>query len=162
MAIENTYCKIDDDGNVLKYPYTFREMREDNPNRSVPRKILRSEAINFNAAPVVEGSKPNHDKKTQKLRLQTLPTFNGTEYILEYEVVDLTADERTALEEKVAKQMREMRDKLLAESDYIIIKNTEKGLPISQEWRQYRQSLRDMPDDPNWPWEAGYNAKPSE
>ena len=47
MSVENTYCKIDDDGNVLQYPYSYREMREDYPNKSVPRKILRSQAINF-------------------------------------------------------------------------------------------------------------------
>ena len=110
----------------------------------------------------MKAASPTLTKKTQKLRFRDLPTFDGTNYILEYEVVDLTEDERAEVEEKAAKVMREMRDRMLAESDYIIIKNMEKGLPISQEWRHYRQSLRDMPKDSNWPWEAEYNAKPSE
>lgn len=162
MAIENTYCKIGDNGEVLEYPYSFVKMREDNPNKSFPSKILRSDAINFGAAPVIEGEKPSFDKKTQRISINGMPTFNGTDYVLEYTIIDLTEEERTSLRASLEVKMRALRDRLLAESDFVVVKNMEQGTPVPEAWKEYRQSLRDMPEDENWPWEAGYKTKPSE
>ena len=43
------------------------------------------------------------------------------------------------------KQLRDERNKRLAECDWIVTKNAEYGYNISKEWRAYRQALRDLP-----------------
>ena len=53
--------------------------------------------------------------------------------------------------------VRNLRDTLLSESDYFIVRAYESGLPIPADIVSYRQSLRDIPqtfDDPAdvvWP-----------
>ena len=40
---------------------------------------------------------------------------------------------------------RSLRDRLLAETDYLVIRFTESGAAIPDALKQYRQSLRDIP-----------------
>lgn len=52
--------------------------------------------------------------------------------------------------------VRSQRDKLLAECDWVVTKNTEVGQPIPEAWSTYRQALRDItnqadPDEITWP-----------
>lgn len=53
-------------------------------------------------------------------------------------------------------KVRDQRHALLEESDVIVIRNTEDGLHVSQEVKDYRQALRDVtmqsnPFDITWP-----------
>ena len=43
------------------------------------------------------------------------------------------------------RQLREHRDKLLAECDWVVTKAQETGTTISTNWKTYRQALRDLP-----------------
>ncbi len=42
--------------------------------------------------------------------------------------------------------LREERNRRLTECDWIVTKNAEYGHNISEEWRNYRQALRDLPN----------------
>ena len=44
-----------------------------------------------------------------------------------------------------AKQLREIRNRLLAESDWVSAKATDTGVAVSDAWKEYRQALRDLP-----------------
>ena len=52
-------------------------------------------------------------------------------------------------------EVRSERNKLLEESDYIVIKSLESGDAIPEEWKTYRQKLRDIdftdPNNVTWP-----------
>ena len=41
--------------------------------------------------------------------------------------------------------LREKRDELLAETDWVVTKATETGVAVSGAWKTYRQALRDLP-----------------
>ena len=41
--------------------------------------------------------------------------------------------------------LREKRDELLAETDWVVTKATETGVAVSDTWKTYRQALRDLP-----------------
>ena len=43
------------------------------------------------------------------------------------------------------KLLRDERNQLISESDWMIVKSQETGVPISNEWKTYRQALRDLP-----------------
>lgn len=53
--------------------------------------------------------------------------------------------------------LRSQRNTLLAESDWIVTKTVEQGADVPDNWKTYRQALRDLPanvtdpDDPTWP-----------
>mgnify|MGYP000706873742 CR=1 FL=1 len=69
-----------------------------------------------------------------------------------------TAEEIAAEQAKEkAKAIRAERDKLLTECDWLVIREQDIGTPIPHEWKAYRQALRDItdqldfPDDVSWP-----------
>ena len=41
--------------------------------------------------------------------------------------------------------LREVRNQLLSETDWMIAKSTETGVAMSNDWKTYRQALRDLP-----------------
>ena len=44
-----------------------------------------------------------------------------------------------------------MRDLLLSNTDWIIIRSLDQGTPIPADWQTYRQSLRDITNQPGYP-----------
>jgi hypothetical protein len=48
--------------------------------------------------------------------------------------------------QKPLKELRHTRNILLQRSDWIVARSTEKGEPVPQEWKDYRQALRDLPE----------------
>lgn len=53
--------------------------------------------------------------------------------------------------------LRAERDRHLAETDWLVLRNLETSEPVAPEWLAYRQALRDMPENtddplsPVWP-----------
>ena len=70
-------------------------------------------------------------------------------------LVDLTSDEKTAYANaqnaNLAASQRANRDRLLAETDWMVIKAAETGVALADNWKTYRQALRDLPTHSNWP-----------
>tara|TARA_R100000773_G_C4188929_1_gene95556 strand:+ start:584 stop:865 length:282 start_codon:yes stop_codon:yes gene_type:complete len=81
-------------------------------------------------------------------------------------VVPLTSDEIKDLETRKAAapsetdikwmQVRNERNRLLSETDWVVTKASETGVAVSDDWKTYRQALRDVPtqSDPEnitWP-----------
>ena len=58
------------------------------------------------------------------------------------------------------KIIRNERDKLLKESDYLILADAPVNETQKQEWTTYRQALRDIPQDYDSPDEVVYPDKP--
>ena len=88
--------------------------------------------INPNAEVVVRGSDINTCE---------IDWLNGTTPISK---ADIQA-QFTAVEFDMAmKDLRTKRNKLLAESDYIVTMNLEAGTEIPANWKTYRQNLRDL------------------
>ena len=82
------------------------------------------------------------------------------------QLVPLTAEEISVIEaEKAAApsetdikwiQVRNERNRLLSETDWVAARASETGVAVSSEWKTYRQALRDIPtqSDPEnitWP-----------
>lgn len=50
-----------------------------------------------------------------------------------------------------AERLRNLRSHLLADSDWVISRAYEQGVPVPPAWVAYRQALRDLPTLPGWP-----------
>ena len=89
-----------------------------------------------------------------------------SDYTDEEGVLHTKAEQEAAyqagLDETAAKSVRDQRDRLLAECDWIVIMHTEKGTNIPAEWELYRQALRDITLHVNFPHlaEDDWPAKP--
>jgi hypothetical protein len=60
-------------------------------------------------------------------------------------------DLQTAIE-TTSKQVREERNEILGQSDYVILRAYENGGSVPAEWISYRQSLRDLPQHSSFPF----------
>ena len=58
-------------------------------------------------------------------------------------------------------QLRYQRDKKLAETDWVVTKANETGVAESDEWKTYRQALRDLPSNTTDPLNPTWPTKPS-
>jgi len=61
--------------------------------------------------------------------------------------------------EDVSRRMQ--RDKLIKETDWIVVKYLDVGGSIPQEWSDYRQSLRDVPEQSGFPDNVDWPEKPT-
>lgn len=91
----------------------------------------------------------DHDRATQKLVSCEPVIENGFAYIVA--VANKTQEEIAADTASKAAQMRAARDNALKQSDWRVIRAAETGVAMNQEWQDYRQALRDLPNDEAWP-----------
>jgi hypothetical protein len=90
-----------------------------------------------------------HDRATQKLVPCDPVVENGWAYVVKVE--DKTAEEIAADVASKAAQVRAARDRALAACDWRVIRAAETGEPLDQEWAEYRQALRDLPEAEGFP-----------
>jgi len=62
--------------------------------------------------------------------------------------------------ETVAKEVRSKRDKLLNETDWTQMTDTALSAQKQEEYRIYRQALRDVPEQEGFPYEIEWPLKP--
>jgi len=140
------YAKIS--GNtVTKFPYTFGDLRKDNPNVSFPKNITSGIMNKYGMVGVLEGPKPTLTAN-QRSQRNALPTKqDGGYWMIEYTAVDLTAEEITARDNATAANNRSRRDELLKDTDHYGLSD----VAMSQEMIDYRAALRNLPEHDNWP-----------
>ena len=90
-----------------------------------------------------------HDRVTEKLVPCEPYVQDGFAYTVQ--VAPKTEEELTADRESKAAEVRKQRDDLLAQSDWRVIKAMEQDGQLESEWATYRQSLRDITDNPAFP-----------
>jgi len=90
-----------------------------------------------------------HDRATEKLVPCEPYIQDGFAYIVQ--VVPKTEEELNSDKESKSAEVRQQRDLLLAQSDWRVIKAIEQGVQLAPEWSAYRQSLRDITANPDFP-----------
>lgn len=138
-------------GQVASYPYTVGQLRRDNPNTSFPKSVPEATMAAFGMFPVGYEAAPNFDPMTHRIEHSNMPVLKDGKWVLTKTVVALTAEQIADRDAAKAKEVRERRDTLLAECDWIVIMHTEKGTNIPLEWEVYRQALRDITSHANFP-----------
>ena len=73
---------------------------------------------------------------------------------------EIEAEVARLIAEQPAKEARVKRDRLLTESDWVTIRATDTGDPVPTEWLDYRQALRDIPDQTGFPEEIDWPQEP--
>ena len=91
-----------ENGAVVKFPYTFRDLRADYPNVSFPSNVnvALSAAADRGIFPVTRLADPVVDDATQKLA-EGVPVDNGGTWEVQRVVVAKTAEEQQAYQEAV-------------------------------------------------------------
>lgn len=129
-------------GEIVQYPYALRDLKREHFNVSFPRQLSAEILAGFNVYEVVPTDKPKVSV-TQTISEGTPQNVNGV-WTQVWVVTDLDT-------EKKAEALRQARNLALEVSDLRVIRAAEKGMALSQEWQDYRQALRDLPSNPDFP-----------
>ena len=150
------YAKIVS-GVVERFPYTQSDLLQDHPNTSFPQNMSDEALKAHDMYRVRLLNQPSYDPATQEPEKNALPEQVGDEWVLGWHLRQKTDEEVAQYRAGLAEQARRLRDDLLADSDWIVTKAIEQnamdglGVQIPVVWLDYRQALRDIPQQPGFP-----------
>jgi hypothetical protein len=125
--------------------YTILQLRRDNPNVSFPKDIPAETLESFGVYTVKELPRPEYNPETHYLKSSDFYQVDGV-WQMHYYAEPLP-------QSRVELTMRNKRDKLLSESDWVVAVSYEQQNPVPQEWASYRQQLRDIPTQQGFPYD---------
>jgi hypothetical protein len=141
-------------GVVEKYPYSIGLLRKDNPRTSFPKNPTDAVLAGYGMYPVREAN-PTVGTN-QKLVKSWTPEFINGEWILNHQAVDMTAEEIAERDGVIAANVREDRNKRLADTDW----RFRSDMNPSQDWIDYCQALRDVPAQEGFPHDVTWPDQP--
>lgn len=131
---------------------TIGEDRTLFPNTSFPKSGPDADWLATNSCAEVI-TFMSFDSATQKNESVTPYLSDGKVYT--HRVTDMTSEEVAALvvtnTAQTAARTRTRRDALLSETDWVVTKAAEAGSAVAENWKTYRQALRDITTHGNWP-----------
>jgi len=151
------YIKVTN-GVIEKYPYSIGELRKDNPGTSFPKNPSNELLAEWNVFPVTPVGAPSVDH-TKHVNEGT-PVYDGG-WKQTWVVTDASQEEIDEATESQAERVRSDRDSRLAKTDWMVIKHLELNENIPGKWEVYRQDLRDVPQQPGFPWNVTWPIEPA-
>jgi hypothetical protein len=152
------YAKLNN-GVIEKYPYTIGELRKDNPNTSFPAQISQATLAEYGVVTVVVTGQPDYNKITQKC-VEGVPSFQNNQWQQTWIVTDASAEEIEQRTNDKANEVRAERDQRLTESDWTQLDDSPVTNSKKLEWATYRQALRDVPQQVDFPWDVVWPEQP--
>lgn len=132
--------------------YSLGQLRRDNPNVSFPETPTDALLAEWNVYPYTRPTPPDFEKFAHRLTDGSFVEVNGA-WLLTWAVAQLPQDQAEA-------NVRLERDRLLQETDWIVIKAYERNDNIPAEWEMYRQALRDLTAQEGFPYSVDWPIKP--
>jgi hypothetical protein len=137
--------------------YTIGDLRKENPNVSFPRNISNETLAKFNVFRVKEVAAPDYNHRTHRLVTQAPELVDGLWTVSRIAVAKDQA-QIDSENEQMAASVRSDRDSKLANSDWTQVADA----PVDQTaWANYRQALRDVPEQAGFPWEVIWPEQPA-
>tara|TARA_R100001463_G_scaffold3097_1_gene12700 strand:- start:347 stop:778 length:432 start_codon:yes stop_codon:yes gene_type:complete len=137
------------DGSTVKQVGQYRALF---PNTSFTRLGPSDSFLSENNCKKV--ADVTYNQATQKINAVT-PFIDG-DVVKEYEVVNLTTDEKTAVDNTHWGKIRTERNEKLKDTDW----RASSDLTLTDAWKTYRQNLRDIPNQSD-PWNITWPTEPS-
>jgi hypothetical protein len=155
------FVKTDDENNIITYPYTIEIFRNENKNVSFPLAISNSLLASYSVYPVEYEEKPEHNKITQYVYPADIPTYIEGTWKLSWLIGEKDENWIANELEQEKTRVRSIRDSLLLKSDWVTIKAYDANVPVSSDWAEYRQILRDVTSQEGFPWNVIWPTDPS-
>lgn len=150
------YALLNEDGTLCRYPYTLTDLIRANPNTSWPEIISEQMALNYGLVPVTPVEPGPQDPLCDRVRTAQLQS-DGTwlEVWIDTPAPAAEIAERTSQQANV---IRDQRNRLLSECDWTQLPDA----PVNTaSWTPYRQALRDVTKQPQFPWTVNWPSPPS-
>jgi len=149
------YIKVS--GSVTTYPYTIQDLKSDNPNISFPNVLTDSVLNNFNVYSVIQVENGGDYTKDY---VEGTPTQSGSVYVKNWTESDASSEDIETRKNEKWEEVRDIRDNLLAQSDWTQFQDSPITGSLLTDWQTYRQGLRDITSQEN-PYSLTWPTKPS-
>lgn len=139
-----TYVKVLDN-QAVEYPYSYEDLRRDNPNVSFSVMVTNDMLASYDVYPVTVLEVPEYDPSTQKIVQESLPNKIDGAWILGWSVSEKNEDEIHA-EQAAGKALRILQLKqFLRDTDYVALTDYDKSKPEVLAQRQaWREEIRTL------------------
>ena len=126
------------------------------PNTSFPLPVTNEVIEGLGYTGINEGAVPSTSGPYERTERDGIEQIDGKWYT-KYVKITSTGDDKTEIDNSEAIAARNSRNNLLAETDYLALSD----VTMSDAWKTYRQSLRDLPTASGWPHTHTWPTKPS-
>jgi len=148
------YAKLTADNKVARYPYTLTDLKRENTNTSFPALIDDATAASFSVVPVKPTLPPVANYQVNLERTAVLQNNSWVEKWVETPATPEQISERTAA---AANDARLKRNQLLIDCDWTQLPDA----PVNADvWATYRQELRDITGQLDFPWSIEWPEMP--
>lgn len=145
-----------ENGQVVKYPYSANELKQDNPQTSYPSTLTDEVLARFGVVAVAATAAPTHNEATHGVR-ETAPEQVSGAWRQKWETYALSAQEAADKAANKAAKVREIRNEKLSKCDWTQVADA----PVDKAaWATYRQALRDVTAQAGFPWEVQWPTEP--
>lgn len=146
--------------NSTEYPYSLSKLLMDYPNTSFPEiNILyqNDELLkDFNVFRVIDQPIPEYNKTTQAY-IEIEPQLINSLWCRQWLIKELSDSEKLEIRRNEEQTVISQRNALLASSDWTQLSD----VSIDKEaWAFYRQQLRDISDQPEYPFNVQWPSAP--
>lgn len=131
--------------------YPAEKYRNGYPEGTVEIPVKPARNHEWTGSEWIEVLPPEFNPMTHKIEKVTEQVDGVFSY--RYDVLELPL-------EAAETNIRSKRNGLLESSDWIVPYYLERGLAVPQEWQDYRQGLRDVPDQAGFPYAVEWSTKP--
>lgn len=137
---------------------TLADIQSANPRTSFHLQLADSELIHFGYAVLHSSEFPAYDAKTQGL-VEDTPKLLSGQWWQQWSVVEL---ELAVSNANLSQFARAKRDQLLLDSDKYVLADRWGSMDEQAKlaWTGYRQSLRDIPNQPSFPNNVSWPNRP--
>lgn len=136
--------------------YTIDQLRSDNPSISFPKTISNEILSRFDVFPYTHESQPSIDEKSQKIEDGNFIQDEYGNWIKTWNILIKTQEEIESWILSKEMEVRNLRNMLLAETDYLALSDN----TLTPEMSVYRQSLRDITKQSGFPENVIWPVKP--
>lgn len=91
---------------------------------------------------------------------EVAPVLQDGKWVQAYSITDASAEEIEQRTTQRAWVVRTERDRKLESTDWRVVRSVESGTPVPQEWADYRQALRNVPEQAGFPWNVTWPDAP--
>lgn len=144
---------------------TDGEFRSLYPNTSFPSVLTADILESFGVDPILEGPQATTTPPYEVSVRQGVEEINGqwfTKYVVGpvFETEEEEAAYKKGIDDRAAEGVRAQRDKLLADSDWVVIKAKETSTNLPAGFKAYREALRDITEQEGFPHNVTWPEKP--
>lgn len=132
--------------------YELTQLRLDYPNTSFPWPVPADILAEYAIYEVVPDPLPVIDELTQTVVSDPVVFDNGV-WRQPYHVENIS-------EMQASQRVRNHRNELLAETDWVTLRSVDTGVPVSSNYVTYRTALRNLPEQVGFPYSVVWPTKP--